>query len=127
METTTINQTPEKSSAEFVHLQKPTYKTAVQYLFSQAVIHHYLNNAIGVEPSEYTDSPVCVALELMVGKSQENNLRFMDSVGNIVSHYSKFKNGLPKDHFEIRKRGKKIYKAVKIELEKYNCKSVCHE
>lgn len=124
---TTENSKETKQPLErcLVSVPKETHKDAVIHLFSQALIYNYLEKSIGFDLTESMDDPSFMAMELMGGNQCLNNDRFTANVAVIVNHFSNFKS-LPKDKFEVLKRGKKVYKAVKLEIEKYNLKLQPH-
>jgi len=115
----TESQSTEVEKKDFIHLPKTTHKDAIIHLFSQSIIYTYLSDAVSFDLINFMDDPTSIALELMGYNSYQDNDRFESNVTNIVNHYSRFKS-LPQDHIKIKKRGKKIYEAVKIEIEKLN-------
>lgn len=119
-------KSPEKST-EFVHLPKEVHKEAVIQLFGYATIDCRLRSFVGADLFCNTmGSPVTTALALMGYGEYRVSDQFMDNVFDIVNYYTgKMSEDLISANTE--RLGKKIYKAVKLEIAKYNRKSVCHE
>ena len=119
-------QTPEQST-EFVHLPKQVHKEAIIQLFGYATIYYRLQNFIGADVATGCFStPVSTALELMGFGVYQVTDSFVDNVYSIVAYYSnKYDMDLTSSNTELL--GKKIYKAVLVEVSKVNRKKQSHE
>lgn len=101
------------------------HKEAVIHLFGQSIIYCHLRNSVSLNLNEFMDDPAGKALELMGLNPFKTPDKFTDDVYRIIQYYAEKVHSFT--HFKAMQLGKKVYKAVKLELAKYDRKSMRYE